>query len=229
MGNPSNFFLIVDQVNTKKSCGSLLDISRERGEVNKQPGRLCEIALHSMIYVLFQPTSTHSGNSKIELRSNATLSGRQQLLEFFNFCFDVCTKIDPLYALADSGIGVYDYGPAWCAVEHYRNPYFFCLEPKKERHGYDPAVDFIADKALLNRISEIQKVMSIDELVNLLRKHCVKVAVGPSGGVTVWKAENGGTASAVGLRYFLAQEVRRRGVQLAEGSAEKYAKELGIK
>lgn len=227
MGDTSSFVLIVDKADARKSFNSLLDISRESGEVKRRPRKPYAVVLRSMAYALFQPADAHFG-AKIELKSNGTLSDRRQLMEFFDYCFDACTRIDPLYALADGGVSVYDSGPAWCSVEHYRNPYFFCLEPEKKEYGYDPADNFIQDKAMLDKISEVRKVLSIDELVTLLRKHCSKVGIGPDGGVTVLKGY-GETKPAVALRYFISQELLKRGVNITEGSAAMYAKELGIK
>ncbi|MBI3036911.1 hypothetical protein HYY73_04135 [Candidatus Woesearchaeota archaeon] len=230
MGNPSEFCLVVEKKAANKSFQAILAAVGEQGKVKKQPHQPYELVVGSMTYDLKQEKeTTRFGNSQIRLHSVATLSEEEQFARFFDFCFDVCRKIDPLYGLADNGITVYDYGPAWSAVEHYRNPYFFCLEPPKAEYGYDPADDFIHNETMLSKISEIRRVLSLDELLTLLRTHCKKVAVGDKGGVTVWKDEKGDTESAVGLRYFLAQEVRRRGIHLEEGSAEKYARELGVK
>lgn len=234
MSNPSEFFAFIEKRQGKRSFETAIAITRKYGNAEKETESRYKVNANHMTYVLKLNRDARTKSPYIFLESVITLHEEDEK-PFFDMCFDLCSSIDPLYGIGDNGICVYDYGPAWAAVEHYRDPYFFCLDPRQSlenqrqntvRHIAD---EFIYDKDALNKIAEIRKVLSLDELVNLLRKNCKKVAIGPKGGVTVWKGEEGDTASAVSLRYFLAQEVRRRGVHLEEGSAEQYAKELGIK
>ncbi len=115
---------------------------------------------------------------------------------------------------------------------YYSDPYYFLLEPPST----DPSDIRTGLKRLLQgfkekkKLAEIKKILPLEELVEVLQKHCEKVVFGQNGGVGILKGSSAkANATYVFPHYFLRQLVRQRGVALKEGFAEKYAMKLGIK
>jgi hypothetical protein len=165
----------------------------------------------------------------------------------------------------------------WASFEYYRNPYLFC---------FDTDVRLLFIDRFNEKIAEITKVISREEMVELVKKHSWDwVKIGGSVGIIKTRvfddlkyfklgkkslkfideklktrgaklSENiekiikrirkkeanahdpyGYVSYSTELdekgryifpRYFIREELRKRGVKLEEGLAEKYAKELGI-
>lgn len=141
----------------------------------------------------------------------------------------VAQKLDPLFSFSSLETR---YTANESGAMYYRNPYFFAMEPPgADSHQY--IAEFLEDRNILQKVAEIQRVLPLEELIELLKKYC-KVVVHGKNGVGILKRDYEGKdfaayATYVYPHYFLRQLVRSRGVQLDEGLAEKYAKEFGIK
>lgn len=222
MGNPSEFYLVDEKKDVKMSFETALTTVKKYGTLKKKSYKIYEIVIGHMTYtLLLQDQDGETENPVIKLESLITLH-EEDVPIFFDMCFDLCRNIDPVYATGGNGIEVWDYGPAWSSIEHYRNPYFFCIEPPKSRCYVPP--DFLFNENMLKKVAEISKVLSRNELLILLQVHCKKVAIGPKMGVSVFKGYT--TNDAIALRYYLSKEVRKRGIQLEEGDAEQFAKKI---
>ncbi|MBI2142204.1 hypothetical protein HYU15_01790 [Candidatus Woesearchaeota archaeon] len=231
MGNPSECYLVVEDERAEKCYRMAVAVARKHGTVKREKKHRYEAVIGHMVYYLelkydiydygYQRVKIPTILPTIMLRSVATLH-EDELKPFFDMCFDMCNEIDPLFACGGNEIAVGD-GPATTSLEHHRNPYFFCLEPLD-----DPSytAGFLYDEAMLKKVSEIAKVWPRDELIELLRTCCGRVGVGPYGGVTVVKGDDSDLIERV--RFIMPREVRKRGVDLAEGIIEKYAKESEI-
>lgn len=149
-------------------------------------------------------------------------------LELFHDIFlAACRDLKPVYGSAHPTIDR-PHRPVMDQAEYYRNPYMFCVEPPLFNGGFDPQVfyNFLQDKGLVAKFAEIEGVMSRSELVTMIRRNVERTVESDDGGVGVLKNK---VPQACYPRYFISQELRRRGIQLPEGLAEKYATEFGIK
>ena len=110
---------------------------------------------------------------------------------------------------------------------YYRNPYFYFLEPPVD---FIKLHAFFENSAVLQKLSELRKAISPDELIETLKQHCEQVVRGQNGiGISKDSHGKGYGESYVFPHYFLRKLARSRGVQLEEGYAEKYAEKLGIR
>ena len=232
MGNPSAFYFVVEKKSAEDYFRDFLALAKKYGSVKNLGDKRYEIAMHEMTYDFHTDAYEQLQNLIVYgLHSAATLDTEKED-SFLSFCFDACAKLDPVFAVAGGGIGVYKYGPAWCGVEHYRNPYLLCLEPLPDKNGYDATSlykDFINNPTTLAKISEIKRVLPLKELIKLLNKHCNKASIGKNDGITVLKKVEDGNRDFVSLRFYLAKEIRKRGVALEEGTAEEWAKKIVIR
>lgn len=149
-------------------------------------------------------------------------------LELFHDVFlTACKSLKPIYGSAEATIDR-PHRPVMDQAEYYRNPYLFCVEPPLFNGEFDPKVfySFLQDRGLASKLTEVESVMSRSELVEIIRRNVEKVVVNDDGGVGVLKNK---IPQACYPRYFIRRELRRRGVQLSEGVAERYAREFGIK
>lgn len=233
MGNPSKFYFVVEKKSAKDYFKHFLNIAQKKGGSVKMYGdKRYEIAMHSMTYYFHTDAYEQLPNCVVYGLGGVATPNEKIEDDFLKFCFDACAELDPVFAVAGGGIGVYEYGPAWCGVEHYRNPYLLCLEPLKDKEGYDATSlykVFINNPATLKKIDEIKRVLPLKELIKLLNRYCNKVSIGKKGSATVLKKVFPGDRNFVSLRFYLAKEIRKRGVTIEEGTAEERAKEIGIR
>jgi hypothetical protein len=222
MSNTSEFDFVVEKNSTKKSIDALITVAEKHGAIEKESRNRYKIVIDLMTYNLSVEDCSLPNESKIVVRSVATPNEDQQTA-FLEFCFDVCREVDPLHAMAGTELDS-EYGFAWEAVEHHRNAYFFCLDTKRD-DGIPEEV--IRSGKARKKVEEIEKKLSFDRLTKLLEIYSKKVSISPNRGVTIFKGDS--TMDAVALRYYLVNEVRKKGIDLEVGSAEEYAKVLGIK
>lgn len=161
-----------------------------------------------------------------------TWNGNNENLELFHDIFlTACRELHPLLGTAE--LTEYrDTRPCMDNAEYYKDPYMFCVEPPMfgptgfGQSNHDAVIAFLNDGKTLSKLDEIRRVMSKSQLVEIIRQHVEKIVEGEDGGIGVLK---GVGVQACYPRYFIRQELQRRGVQLPEGLAEKYAAEFGIK
>src|SRR3989344_2611779 len=159
MGNPSKCYMVIEKEFAEQSFEIALDIAKKFAEltksqydyelITKRSEYDYELCMHPiMYYIRLEFNGIESNKSLIRLSSFTTLSEEKDNNNFYDLCFELSNKIDALYAIGGDGICVYDYGPVYAFIEHYRNPYFFCLEPPKS-HGYDER--FIENEDLIRK------------------------------------------------------------------------------
>ncbi|MBI2581452.1 hypothetical protein HYV85_06660 [Candidatus Woesearchaeota archaeon] len=138
-----------------------------------------------------------------------------------------CTELKPVYGSAHATMSEL-HRPLIDQAEYYQNPYLFCVEPPLFFSDFSPEAfhNFLHDGGLAAKLAEIEKVMPRDELVELIRKHVEKIVTADDGGVGILKNK---VPQPSYPRYFIRQELRRRGVQLPDGLAESYAMKFEIK
>ncbi len=144
---------------------------------------------------------------------------------FIDLFFSTCKSLKPAFACAIEGGLEPQERPCFDYAEYYNNPYFFCVEPSLGPSYSDYDVSFLNDKTVLAKLAEIKKVMSRSELLSLIQKHSKELTVNNGAGVGVLKDIG---SDPVHPRYFIRKELRKRGVKLEDGYAEKYARERGL-
>jgi hypothetical protein len=186
----------------------------------------------------FQRNEDTGNRATLSFTTDFSIAASKENSEIlYNIFLEVAAKLDPVFG---SDINATDLtGPCEFPVEYYENPYFFCVEPKlrkisieerdRLRVGSTLLHDFLHNKDLESKLEEIKRVMGREELVALLKKYCRKVVLGEHGVGILKNMTEGHREFYVYPRYFIRKELRKRGVHLDEGLAEKYAKELGIK
>lgn len=150
---------------------------------------------------------------------------------FYDIFLTACKQLHPLFGTAKY---TEDRSTRPCMdnAEYYNDPYLFCVEPPMFRPGafeqadHDALIAFLNDKSTIAKLDEIKKVLGRSELVEIISQHVEKMVEDNDGGVGVLKGKG---IQACYPRYFVRQELRRRGIQLPEGLAEKYAAEFGVK
>lgn len=146
-------------------------------------------------------------------------------LELFHEIFlTACKELKPTFGTAE-GTEQGERRPVTDQAEYYGNPYLFCFEPPLFNPAFDPAsfLVFLHDKGLAAKLSKIERALDRSELVEIIRKHSERVVESEDGGVGVFKNHY---PQAAYPRYFVRRELRRRGIELGEGLAEKYAKQM---
>ena len=176
-------------------------------------------------------TSRHTSGLRLDVD---VWSYNEENLELFHDIFlTACKELHPLFGTADST----EYGdtrPCMDSAEYYKDPYMFCIEPPMfgpgslgfEQSQHDVLVAFLNDKNTVSKLDEAKKVMGRSELVEIISQHVERIVENDDGGIGVLK--DGGVPACY-PRFFVRQELRRRGVQLPDGLAESYAREFGIK
>lgn len=119
-------------------------------------------------------------------------------------------------------------------IEYYKDPYFFCIEPPYENDQIieDMDTSFLEDSDTLNLLTKCRSVMTEEELISITQSKSSGFLKLPNGLAVMRKPGSslvGALKSFVYPRYFIRKELRKIGVDIPEGLAEKYAKELGIK
>ena len=156
---------------------------------------------------------------------------------FYDIFFTACRELKPIYGYADETKD--DERPCMDWAEYCKEPYLFCFEPPLFPHilifGYNDQrvdklfTDFIRNKDVIAKLEEIKEVMSRDELTDFIKKYSGqikysgKIVESDDGGIGILKNEY---PQAAYPRYFIRRELRKRGIKLEEGLAEKYAKKL---
>ncbi len=196
----------------------------------------------------FMPFYLHAGPFPVErtskLYSNSGLTFYTDLMSdshaseqelFYEIFLTACKVLKPVFGSVQStewGTERESTRPCTDQAEYYQNPYLFCVEPPlSDYHFSDDSYikafyDFLRGDELTTKLAEVENVMSRSELVEIIRQHVEKVIESDDGGIGVLK---GTGVQACYPRYFIRQELRRRGVQLKDGLSEQYAKEFGIK
>lgn len=146
---------------------------------------------------------------------------------FYDIFFTACKELKPVFGTADETI--YDKRPCMDQCEYYQDPYLFCLEPPLfNYYNFDEVKyvnEFFHNGKLFSKLNEIKRVMSRDELVGIIKKYSKKMIESDDGGIGIFKNEY---PQAAYPRYFIRRELRKRGIQVEDGLAEQYAKELGV-
>lgn len=121
---------------------------------------------------------------------------------------------------------IYEISSSW--FEYYHDPYYFCKSP------LSPHIDGIDSQEYLHsedkELEKFKNVLSKKELLAIIEKHTYKLFTFDDS-VAVLKTnseKHGKNENYVYPRYFIRKELRKRGVKLPKGKAEKYAKELGL-
>lgn len=146
---------------------------------------------------------------------------------FHEIFLEACLKLKPVFGSVHATM--YElHRPLIDQAEYYQNPYLFCVEPPLFFRDFDPKAfyDFLHNDGLVTKLAEIEEVMPREELTEIIRKHVERMVMSSDGGIGVLKNK---VPQPCYPRYFIRQELRRRGFQLPEGLAEKYAAEFGIK
>ncbi len=150
---------------------------------------------------------------------------------FYDIFFASCKELKPVFGTAEpteQNTDRENTRPCTDQAEYYKNPYLFCIEPPLFGSGdFNPAQfshDFFHRTDIVAKLAEIEKVMSRSELVAILKKHSEQMVESDDGGIGVFKK----SWQAVYPRYFVRKEIRKRGLELEEGLAEKYAEESGV-
>lgn len=160
-------------------------------------------------------------------------SNNPDILLFYEIFFEACKYFGPTLAYADETKD--DERPCMDWAEYYKDPFLFCLEPPlfisgEKKDDLDRFFnDFIRNKNVIAKLNEIKKVMSRDKLIDLIKKYSGQIKYSgkfvesDDGGVGILKNDY---PQAAYPRYFIRRELRKRGIQLEDGLAEKYAKKL---
>lgn len=97
--------------------------------------------------------------------------------------------------------------------EYYNEPYYFCFELKARYLFLDE---------LKEEINKIKKILPKKELIEIIKNNAKKVFLTEKG-IGILK-----TYSDPDERELIQKELRKRGIPLEKGEAEKYAKRLGL-
>lgn len=149
---------------------------------------------------------------------------------FYNIFLTACKELKP--AFGSAGDTTWNLSkpsrPCWDQAEYYGDPYLFCVEPPLFDGGFDPKKfchEFLYNKDVISKLNEIKKVMSREELIKIIKKYSKKIIESDDGGVGILKIKIQG----VYPRYFIRRELRKMGIYLEEGLAEKDAKLYEVK
>lgn len=152
---------------------------------------------------------------------------------FYDIFLTVCKELKPIFGSAQStewGTDRESTRPCTDQAEYYQNPYLFCVEPPLSDYYFNDSsyinafYDFLHSNELTTKLVEIERVVSRSELVGIIQQHVGEMIESDDGGIGVLK----NNVQAVYPRYFIRQELRRRGIQIEEGLAEQYAKEFKV-
>lgn len=174
------------------------------------------------------PSGTNSANYslrvapfELSLWTDMTISGEEVTL-LDNIMFAIAKEMEPICAC--SNIEAHDTVNEGSI--YYSDPYFLVLEPPAPG-SHVSIEEFLIDERALQKISEIKKVLPNKELLQIIKKYSKEIIIGKHG-IGIVKLDCSYQEAYVYPHYFLRKLVRSRGVELEEGYAEKYAKELGI-
>src|SRR3989344_2747350 len=161
----------------------------------------------------------------------------------------VIKSMNILYIALDRGYGdgEPDFPPS-SEIEYFQNPYLLCIEPKAKRSRDRVSYDFLYKEPEI--MKRAKKLITPKEILGIIERHFsdeikikhfsdeIKIKIFEKkkgiGFVKISPLRAGYGAWDYKLRiiyprYFIRKELRRRGLKLKEGLAEKYAKELKIK
>lgn len=172
--------------------------------------------------------SKGSGLSFVSFKPDlASFEADLNYMLFIRLFFASCKRLGACYGFADQAEK--DRRPLTDRGEFCSDPFLFCLEPPflENMDGLPALKGFLNSDDTKSRLSEIRKVMGVEELLKLMRKYSFSVVVGEAG-VGVHKIDPHASLPkkgppAVFPRFFVRRELRRRGVDLGRGWAEKYA------
>jgi hypothetical protein len=137
---------------------------------------------------------------------------------------DIVQETDPKFAF--NGIPG-DSKICSSSFEYYHNPYFFCVMPEAGRvKGTETdSFDFLRNKKLLSRLNGYRKLLPEDELLSILKKNSEKLLKGENGAGVFkrnWYELFYSWRNWSEPRYFVREELRRRGAKIGIDLPEKY-------
>lgn len=111
--------------------------------------------------------------------------------------------------------------------EYFRDSFMFCANPWLKGMPLSRRFEFMTDSSFLNEVALAKKTISKQDLVKIIRKHCKKTVAGKLG-IGIYKGKYDDHECSVVPRFFIREELRRRGVNLKEGFVEAYVKKFGL-
>ena len=171
--------------------------------------------LHTLKLSDFSAVEVYGEEDKYFFDGNKFVAGGTRL---FNSSYDLKSKVKncllmPGIKNAYIGSEHSTYTDEYM-FEYFSTPYYFCFE-------------LLADRGFLTELSgelaKIKKVLPELELLELIKKSTSDY-LELSGGIGIFRGINEEHIP----RYFIRKELRKRGITLPEGDAEKYAKQLGL-
>jgi hypothetical protein len=109
--------------------------------------------------------------------------------------------------------------------EYHADPYYFCLEATDYTNKNKPE-EYLFLKEKNKKLEEIKKILTKKELFELIKKYSDRT-IEINNNLVVIRDGSRYThkvASDIYPRYFIRKELRKRGIKLGEGEAEKYFK-----